>query len=127
LITARQALRDYIDQDAILAGVLGISTEELAAAKEDGTVRDLIVNSGLSPEEMRTAVQEAHEAAVAQAVADGVITQEQADMLPDAPPRGHGRPGGPRGGGHAPGGSRGGGFPGGAPNAAPNAPVDPNA
>ena len=127
LMTARQALRDYIDQDAILAGVLGISTDELEAAKADHTVRDLIVNSGLSPEEMRTAVQEAYEAAVAQAVADGVITQEQADLLPDAPSRGNGRFGGRPGGGHPPGGPRGGGFPGGAPNAAPNAPVDPNA
>jgi hypothetical protein len=127
LMIARQALRDYVDPDAILAGILGVSTEELDAAKADHTVRDLIANSGLSPEELRTAVQEAYEAVVAQAVADGVITQEQADSLPDGPPRGNGRFGGPRGGGHPPGGPRGGGFPGGAPPAAPNAPADPNA
>ncbi len=96
LRAAAQALREYMDQDTVLADLLGISAEELAAAKEDGSVRDLIEASGLSQEDIQAAMQDAHEAAVAQAVADGVITQEQADQLQELP--GLGGPGGGHGG-----------------------------
>ena len=99
---AGQALREYSDHEAVLANLLGLSVEELEAAKDDGSIRDLVEASGLTQEEIQAAMEEAHDAAVAQAVADGVITQEQADQLEEAPGRG-----GSRGGGH--GGSRGGG------------------
>jgi hypothetical protein len=137
LMAAGQALRDYIDQGTILADILGISADELEAAKADGTVRDLIDASGLTQEEIMTAMQTAHETAVAQAVADGVITQEQADQLQALP--GNSNLGGPcegQGhggrGGHGPGGfggQRGGGFPGGSlPDTTPNsdAPAAPD-
>ena len=131
LRAAGQALREYVEQDTVLADLLGISAEELAAAKEDGTVRDLIEASGLTQEEIQVAMQEAHEAAVAQAVADGVITQEQADQLQEMP--GHGGPGGhggQRGGEQGTDGSRGGqGGPrgGGQGNGSTSTPVVPNA
>ena len=121
---AGQALREYMEQDTVLADLLGISAEELAAAKDDGSVRDLIEASGLTQEEIQAAMQEAYEAAVAQAVADGVITQEQADQLQEMPGRGgHGGPGGQRGGGHGHDGSRGGGQ----GNGSTTTPAVPNA
>lgn len=130
MMAAGQALREFIDQDAILAEALGVTVEEVSAAKEDGTLRDLIEATGLTREEISAAMQTAHEEAVAAAVAAGVITQEQADQLQSMPGRdglggpcdggqGHGR-GGPRGGGFP-----GGGFPGGFQNN--DAPAAPNA
>jgi hypothetical protein len=123
LMAAGQALREYLDQDAVLADLLGLTVEELEAAKEGGSIRDLIEASGLTQEEIMTAMQEARETAVAQAVADGVITQEQADQLQAM--SGHGDFGGPRGG-HGRGGfggSRGGEFPNDIPDSdAPTAP-----
>ncbi len=79
LMTAGQALREYVDRDAILAGALGITVDELTAAREDGSLRDLMAS--VDRDELHASMQEATEAAVAQAVADGVITQEQADLL----------------------------------------------
>ncbi|MFO7682645.1 MAG: hypothetical protein R6X34_21620 [Chloroflexota bacterium] len=119
MMAAAQALRDYIDHDAILAEALGVSAGEVTAAKDAGTLRDLIQASGLTAEEIGAALQTAHETALAQAVADGVITQEQADSLQTMP--GSGGLGGMRGGGHGGnmpdggmrgGGHHGGGFPG---------------
>jgi hypothetical protein len=127
LMGAGQALREYLDHDAVLADLLGLSTEELESAKEDGSIRDLVEASGLTQEEIMAAMQEAHETAVAQAVADGVITQEQADQLQAMPD--HGSFGGPRGGhGHGRfGGPRGGGFPNSVPDTdAPAAPDTTN-
>ncbi len=105
LRAAAQALREYTDHEAVLADLLGLTVEELEAAKEDGSIRDLVEASGLTQEEIQAAMEEAHDAAVAQAIADGVITQEQADQLEDMPQRGHG---GPRGGHGGSGGPRGG-------------------
>ena len=125
LMAAGQALRDYIGQGTVLADLLGISADELEAAKADGSVRDLIEASGLTQEEIMTAMQEAHETAVAQAVADGVITQEQADQLQTLPGHGNMHGGQGRGGqGQGRGGQRGQGFPGGSPNS--DAPAAPN-
>ncbi|MCB9140166.1 MAG: hypothetical protein H6642_17640 [Caldilineaceae bacterium] len=79
LMTAAQALRDYIDEDAILAGALGVTTDEVATARQDGTLRDLMAD--MDRTELQTAMQTAVNEALAQAVADGVITQAQADLL----------------------------------------------
>lgn len=101
-------LRDYIDRDALTAKALGISTEELQAARDEGKpLPVLIYEQGLDPATMRTNMQNAMQELVQQAVADGVISQEQADQLLKGPAAGFGRGGfgGPRGGG-----PRGGGF-----------------
>lgn len=82
LIQARQALRDYIDQEAITAAALGITVEELEAAKADGQhLRDIIEARGLDVETVQAALQAGYEAAVQQAVTAGIITQAQADQI----------------------------------------------
>jgi hypothetical protein len=82
LMQARRALKEAIDPEALTAQVLGISVDELQTAREAGTTREeLLENAGLTAEEFRTALQSAYEAAVQQAVEDGVITQEQADQI----------------------------------------------
>jgi hypothetical protein len=82
LMEAHNALKGYIDKEALLEEALGISPAELQKAREDGKkMPDLLDELGITPEEMRTAMQEAFEATVQQAVADGVISKEQADLI----------------------------------------------
>lgn len=98
------------DAQAVIAEQLGLTVEELAAAREAGTrIPDLAEEQGIDMETLMTAVSEARAAAFEQAVADGLLTQEQADLLLSkrgprfGGPRGHGGHGGPRGGGFGPG------------------------
>lgn len=82
LIQARQAVRNYIDRQTLEAQALGMTVEELQAAREEGKFfPELIKAQGLSQEEFQSAMQAAYEEAINQAVADGVITQAQADLL----------------------------------------------
>ncbi|MEZ4590073.1 MAG: hypothetical protein R3D55_02880 [Chloroflexota bacterium] len=103
------------DAQAVIAEQLGLTVEELAAAKDEGTrLSDLAEAQGMDLETLQTAVSDARTAAIEQAVADGTITQAQADILlsqdgPGFGGRGHGGPGG-RGGHGGHGGPRGGGF-----------------
>lgn len=111
VMLARQRLMQAVDHEAILAEALGVTVEELAAAREDRAgLRDLIAEQGLSATELRDKLEAAHAAAVDQAVADGVITREQADQLGEMRggmhgmrgmrgfgPGGHGMRGGHRG------------------------------
>lgn len=84
LMLAGQALREYVDHEAVLEQVFGMTMEELEAAREDGVkIRDLLEEQGLDRDSIQEAMQAAHEDAIARAVADGVITQEQADALQD--------------------------------------------
>jgi hypothetical protein len=79
---ARRALQSYLDRDAFLAQALGMTVEELRAAFDEGkTPRDLMQERDLDPQTVRESIEAAVEAALAQAVADGVITQEQADEI----------------------------------------------
>ncbi len=115
----RQALRSYLDRYALLAEALEMTPEELQDAFADGeTVKTLMEAKGLDRDALQDRVEAAFEAALAQAVADGVIAQEQADEItmdgkpgfgpregipmPQGPggrrmPRGRGRFGGPGG------------------------------
>ncbi len=110
-LLAMQALKSTIDKEAILADILDMSVEELQAAREDGSLRDILSN--IAPADLQESMQAAVEAAIAQAVEDNVITQEQADLVLAQMEdglglfgRGHGRHhfgggrGGPRGGGN---------------------------
>jgi hypothetical protein len=82
LIEAREALREYVDREAILAEALGMTAEELEAAKAEGqSLSDIIEAQGLDAETVRAEMQAGYEAAVEQAVTDGVITREQADAI----------------------------------------------
>ncbi len=86
---ARKALMSYLDRKVLLAGALGITVEELEAAHEEGkTLTDLMIDAELDATTVRDNLREAHADALAQAVEDGVITQEQADEMGD----GHGQP-----------------------------------
>jgi ABC-type Fe2+-enterobactin transport system substrate-binding protein len=113
--------RDIFSRDdakAVIAEQLGLTVEELAAARDEGTtVSELADAQGIDMETLMTAVSEARTAAFAQAVADGTLTQEQADLLLSqrGPHFGFGGHGGPGGGGMhgghgGHGGMRGGGF-----------------
>lgn len=109
----RSVMRDIFgpeDAKAATAAALGISVEELEAAREDGTrLPELAEELGVDLADVRDAVQSAREDAINQAVADGLITQEQADRALSH--EGPGNCGGPGGRGGF--GGRGGrGFPG---------------
>jgi hypothetical protein len=68
-----------------------MTVEDLQAALEEArTLSDLLSEKGLDAVTVRERVQAAREAALEQAVADGVITQEQADQMSERMP-----PGGP--------------------------------
>jgi hypothetical protein len=100
LMLAKHALRDVIDQEALLAEALGLTAEELEAALAGGqSLSDLMTAAGIDADTLRTNVQAAYEAAVARAVADGVITQAQADAVLAQHSNGFGLFGGHRGGG----------------------------
>lgn len=111
LIRARHALQAYIDKTELMAEALGISVEELETARAEGVdMRDLLEELGLSRIDVAIAQLEAYQSALDQAVANGIITAEQAEQLDDMPRfgskgrghghRGHGERGGP--GGFAP-------------------------
>lgn len=103
-LLARQRLSSYIDHKALVAEALGLSVKELEAALAGGqSLSDLMTAQGLTAETLQTAIQTAYEAAIARAVADGVITQAQADAYLSASPNfglfgGHHGFGGGRGG-----------------------------
>lgn len=89
LIQARQAVQDYTDHDTMLADALGITVAELQAAQEAGQrIPDLLDELGIDQETFQADIQSAQDAAFGQAVADGVITQEQADQIQEGGGRG---------------------------------------
>lgn len=101
-----ERVKDYVSREALAAQALGISVEELA----EQPLPDWLEAQGLDRETFQAKLDEAREAAIAQAIADGVITQDEADLLDEMKPEGRpgGRPGGP---GRRPGGPGcGGGF-----------------
>jgi uncharacterized protein (DUF433 family) len=66
----------------VLTGVLGMTPEEIRNALQDGqTVLDLAEARGMTEDELSAALQEAAGVRIAQALADGKITQEQADVM----------------------------------------------
>lgn len=73
-------LHEYIE--VALAEALGVSVEELQEMKADGlNLRDYADENGLSDEALADLMKEVHTNAIKAALADGAITQEQADML----------------------------------------------
>jgi hypothetical protein len=105
----RRALQSYLDRHALLAEALEMTPEALQDAfADDETVKSLMEAKGLDAETVQDRVEAAFEAALARAVADGVITQEQADEITmngkpgfspregNLVPRGHERRGRPR-------------------------------
>jgi len=80
LMLAGQALRQYIDPQEILSKVFGIEAEDIEAAREAGEPLHELFGE-MEPEEIRDALQAAFEDAIDEAVADGVITDSQAELL----------------------------------------------
>jgi uncharacterized membrane protein len=73
-------LRTYMEN--ALAEAFGLTSEELQAAQQDGkNLRDIAVEQGLTVAEFQEKINQARQSALEQAVADGVITQQQADKL----------------------------------------------
>lgn len=94
----RDLLRTLIDRDTLTAGVLGISVDELKAARESGVRLDeLITKLGLDEATVHQKLQTAFTQAVEQAVADGKLTQDQANLIltPPAPRSGEDQQRGP--------------------------------
>lgn len=95
-------LEGVIDPAAMhetLANVLGVTVEELQAAREQGkTLEELAAEKGVDMADVQAAMDAARTDAVNQAVADGIITQAQADQIlshpwhPGGGPHGHGGP-----------------------------------
>jgi hypothetical protein len=95
-------LREYVT--AAIAEELGLTAEELEAKKEAGEkLVDIAAEAGIAEEDLRDVMQAAFETAVANALADGAITEEQAERILE------------HGGKKGPGGHPGNGGPGGKP------------
>jgi len=73
-------MRDYMQ--TAMANVLGITTQELKTRFDAGEkMLDIIQKQGLTVDEFHTKMVEAGTKAINQAVADGKLTQEQADRI----------------------------------------------
>jgi len=82
LASAANRLKSYLDREAFVAEALGISVDELEAAAAEGqTLSDLLEAQGLDSATYRENLAAAEQAAIAQAIQDGAITQDQVDRL----------------------------------------------
>lgn len=81
---ALDAFKATIDEDAILARSLGISEAELTAARANNLeYSDLLEQLGLTRAEVNDAEEAIYAELVADAVADGTLTPEQAEQFED--------------------------------------------
>jgi predicted lipoprotein len=76
-------MADYVDEnDAAIANLLGISVEELEAAKEARTpLNELAESAGLDAEAFKTAMDAIRDDILDLAVADGVLSEEEATQI----------------------------------------------
>lgn len=94
VIKGRAALAASLDPEAILVQVLGITSDELQAARDEGkTLADLVEELGLDPATVRENMAATREQVIQQALEDGVITPEQAELLQNRPSFGFRGPG----------------------------------
>jgi competence protein ComGC len=90
----------YEYMQAATAEAFGITVEELQALETDGkTLKDLAIEQNLTVADFQAKRDSARQAALDNAVADGVITQEQADAMKEHQEMGRGGMGGGRHGG----------------------------
>ena len=86
MMKARQALREYLDPQEMLAQALGIEVDQLEAYREEGKrMGEILDELGLTPTEVREAHQAAYDEALQDAIDDGAITEEQAELLQSGP------------------------------------------
>lgn len=76
-------LSDYENiLDSALAEVLNMSEGDIQAARDSGTTWvELASQQGVSLDAVQSAIADAHQAMIDQALADGAITQAQADAM----------------------------------------------
>ena len=76
-------LSNYEDiLDNALADVLNLSVSDIQTARDNGTSwADLADQQGVSLDDLQAAIKDAHQAMIDKALADGAITQDQADAL----------------------------------------------
>lgn len=79
LIEARHVMRDYFDPLAVLAEQLGMTVDDVKAAMRDGSIREALAT--LDRQALRDAMEEAWNAAIDQALADGAISESAAERL----------------------------------------------
>ena len=96
----RAAIREFISGQIqpAMAELLGVSVEELQQAKEDRTIGDLVEAAGMTMEEFKAEMETIKADALQAAVAEGLITEEQAEALANREGK-RGRRGGGRGNG----------------------------
>ncbi len=100
--SVREAMAEAMIQ--ALANAAGLSVEEIEASLEAGEKpHEIAAANGLDDETFKTVMEEALANFVEQALADGLITEEQAEMILSHGPGGHG---GGKKGGRRPGGER---------------------
>ena len=76
----QNALRDYVD--SATAEAFGLTVDELSALRDEGkSLVDVAIEQNMTVADFAAKIDEARQSAVEQAVADGVITQEQADEM----------------------------------------------
>jgi hypothetical protein len=65
-----------------ISDLLGMEPADLSAARQDGrSLAEIAQSRGISTDTLISGMLEAHKAALADAVADGRITQERADLM----------------------------------------------
>lgn len=95
MMLSLDALKNYIDREELVTQALGVSPDDFQEARENGTISDLIEELG-GAAAVREKLAAAHEQALEDAVADGVISPELAERLSGSQRFGFGL-GGPRG------------------------------
>lgn len=72
------------ERDAILADALGISVDELEAARADGqSLREIAEEQGIDPADLQLTLEIAYETRIQEMVDAGTLTAEQAQRLLD--------------------------------------------
>ncbi len=76
----RGVMRTYVKQ--VVAEKLGLTEEELAAQlAESASFQQVLLDAGIAEADIPAWMEDVHQEALALAVADGVLTQEQADAM----------------------------------------------
>lgn len=76
----RGVMRTYVKQ--VAAEKLGLTEEELAAQlAESNSFQQVLLDAGIAEADIPAWMEDVHQEALALAVADGVLTQEQADAM----------------------------------------------
>ena len=88
---AAAALRAYLQESALLAEVLGMSSADLEAAEDAGkSLPEILEEAGMDAATFRENIAATMEAAIDEAVAEGILTQAQAEALDGSRPFGFG-------------------------------------